>query len=155
MPNNKQQSKKNSQIGVMTLSVVVSILVMSALFAFSVMQTARDHFKKMQNIILSAQEKAQVTASLNCAIAVFNQYMLEPNNLDVSKFTDCKTDAEIIFSLIEHDDYWQLMSSKGASHVKTLFSYTKPQNVESDVILTEHELIKGSSQVMQGSLHDF
>lgn len=118
----------NKQHGLATLSVVSGIVAIGALFSFAVMQLGVNETKKIQNLIIKANETAHVRAALDCAVAVFEIKDLDPRiSLPISEFNECKVTPETVFTLTGTADegitsHWTLTATYGFARASVVIA---------------------------------
>ncbi|CZF85971.1 hypothetical protein [Grimontia marina] len=110
----------NTQKGMATLAVVSGVLLVVALFAISVANSGLADIKKAQNQILDAKQRASAKAGLDCAIAVFEQNELNPNDADFSdsEFDECEGSSGGLITVIGSESPWLLSSFVGYASSK-------------------------------------
>lgn len=107
--------------GLATLSVVSGIVMIGALFSFAVMQLGMNETKKTQNLVVKGIQKANARASIDCAVAVFeNLTDVDPSSLNINEFNDCKIGEGTTFTLVPEDTNWILTASHGFANSAVL-----------------------------------
>lgn len=117
------------QKGIVTLTVVSAIILISSFFSFAVMQMEINEVKKTQNLIVKANHKTHVKAAIDCAVAVFEQKNLDPTTLNISVFDECKIDPQkTSFTLTPfiketRTSYWTLAAKHGFANASVIIAY--------------------------------
>lgn len=106
------------QRGVVVLWVVVSVVILTALLAFTVVNVTRDNIKRVQNQVQAERARASLHSALLCAVATFEQLLLKPDPDDINRsssvFAVCKPSSKVSFSLQSKSSNWILSASNGA-----------------------------------------
>ncbi|WP_028024602.1 hypothetical protein [Enterovibrio calviensis] len=114
----------NNQNGMATLAAVSGILVIIALFSVSVASSGVGDIKKAQNLVEDARQRANAKAGLDCAIAVFEQKDLNPNDASYSdtSFDECASATASTITIAGTESPWSLISSSGYAKYTALIS---------------------------------
>lgn len=105
--------------GLATLSVVSGIVMIGALFSFAVMQLGINETKKTQNLVVKGIQKANARASIDCAVAVFEN-LIDLDALNITEFDKCKIGEGTTFTLVPEDTNWILTASHGFANSAVL-----------------------------------
>lgn len=114
----------NRQNGMATLAVVSGVLLIAALFAISVASSGFADIKKTQNLVLDAKQRAEAKAGLDCAIAVFKQKELNPNDAGFdANFNVCETTSGSVIGADSLPAHWVLTSTSGYASSSILIKH--------------------------------